>query len=78
MSMNIITTTDKDQRDRIFEDLRANGDAGEKQAVKFSDVELIRPALYEVKPGHKRPSLIAKAVYQTVWGVAHPIEKETA
>lgn len=77
--MNIITTADKDQRDRIFEDLRANGDAGEKQAVKFSDVELVTPAYYGLpKPNHKKPVLLEKAVYRTVWGVAHPIEKEAA
>ena len=60
--MNVITTTDKDQRDKIFADLRANGDAGEKQAVKFSDVEVIPP----VEGG--------PVGYRTVWGVAHPMK----
>jgi hypothetical protein len=76
MSTNVITTTDKDQRDRIYEDLRANGDEGEKKAVRFSSVELVTPAQYgEPKPGHKRPTLIAKPVYRSTWSVAHPIKE---
>ncbi len=36
MAMNVITTTDKVQRDAIYKDFRENGDELEKQAVKFS------------------------------------------
>ncbi|SRR5258708_34724900 len=39
MAMEVITTTDKDARDRMFEDLRRNGNELEKQVVKFSGVE---------------------------------------
>lgn len=32
----VVTTDDKNQRDRMFDDLRQNGNQLEKQAVKFS------------------------------------------
>jgi hypothetical protein len=38
--MQVFTMIDKDQRDRLFEDLRKNGDANERQAVRFSGNEL--------------------------------------
>jgi hypothetical protein len=39
MAMEVITTTDKDARDRMFDDLRKNGNKLEKQVMKFSGVE---------------------------------------
>jgi len=39
MAMEVVTTVDKSQRDRLFEDLRKNGNELEKQVVKFSGVE---------------------------------------
>jgi len=39
MSMEVITTTDKSQRDRLFDDLRKNGNEQERQVVKFSGNE---------------------------------------
>jgi hypothetical protein len=39
MAMEVITTTDKDARDRMFDDLRKNGNKLEKQVVKFSGNE---------------------------------------
>lgn len=39
--MEVITTTDKAQRDQLFEDLRRNGNKLERQVVKFSGVETV-------------------------------------
>ena len=36
MSMEVIATADKAQRDKLFEDLRRNGNELERQVVKFS------------------------------------------
>lgn len=38
-NMEVITTTDKAQRDRMFADLRQNGNELERQVVKFSSNE---------------------------------------
>lgn len=35
-NFEVLTTTDKVQRDRMFEDLRRNGDPNERKVVKFS------------------------------------------
>lgn len=37
-NFDVITTTDKDKRDEMFEDLKRNGNALERQVVKFSGV----------------------------------------
>jgi hypothetical protein len=37
--MEVVTTADKDQRDRLFQDLRKNGNELERQVVKFSGFE---------------------------------------
>ena len=57
--MEVITTHDKDVRDRLFEDLRKNGNELERKVVKFSGNELIRNAPH-------RP------VYRSTWSVAYP------
>ena len=41
MAFEVITTVDKNQRDRLFDDLRRNGNELEKRVVKFSGVEPI-------------------------------------
>ncbi len=51
MAMEVLTMHDKSQRDRLFEDLRVNGNELEKQVVKFSGVEPVmvqNTADYEV------------------------------
>ncbi len=79
MAMEIITTTDKDQRDRLFDDLRKNGTELEKQVVKFSGNE---PVLdNEGKPLHRfqryfltghvgMPQL--RGMFCSTWSVAYP------
>lgn len=59
MPMEVITTSDKEQRDRIFCDLRANGDANERQAVKFSGCRLTG-------------FVNGKKAYESTWSVAYP------
>jgi hypothetical protein len=59
--MEQIRYTDKEQRDRAFEDFRQNGDEFEKKAVKFSEVESI---LKDGKP--------VKGAWRDVWCIAYP------
>lgn len=56
-NFEIVTTTDKDQRDRLFQDLRRNGNSLEKQVVKFSGWEM-------------HPSYPAEFISN--WSVAYP------
>ncbi len=81
MSMEVITTTDKDQRDRLFEDLRKNGNELEKQVVKFSSNEPVFTS--DGKPtydGALRADGTIKAhsrgrsrqVFRSTWSVAYP------
>ncbi len=42
-NIEVITTKDKDQRDRLYQDLKKNGNDNERRVVKFSDVEEIPP-----------------------------------
>lgn len=76
----VITTHDKDRRDRLFDDLRQNGNALERQVVKFSGVELApgedglpkcRAVFYRVS-GSKYPKAQMRWVYRSTWSVAYP------
>jgi hypothetical protein len=72
----VYTSTDKDQRDRLFQALRTSSDPFERQAVKFSGNQ---PKLgSDGKPTHRhvntgRPQL--RTVYESTWSVAHPKEE---
>ena len=79
MSMEIVTTTDKDQRDRLFEDLRKNGNELERQVVKFSSVEpILGPdgkqdgywKHYRIT-GHEGEAQF-RPYWQSNWSVAYP------
>lgn len=81
MVMEIITTTDKDTRDRMFEDLRTNGNELEKQVVKFSGVE---PVLTD--SGEPRGYFVSyrvtgknqwRPLYRSTWSVAYPSEPDS-
>lgn len=76
MSMEVITTIDKDQRDRLFADLRQNGNEVEKQVVKFSGNE---PILTE--SGKPRGHFVSygvtgknqwRSLFRSTWSVAYP------
>ncbi len=86
MSMEVITTTDKDQRDRLFNDLRQNGNDLEKQVVKFSGIEpvLDKDGLQETNiigyhvttPNKVRnfcPKPQGRPVWRSTWSVAYPL-----
>ncbi len=64
MGMEVITTTDKDQRDRMFDDLRKNGNRLERQVVKSSSVETVMV----------KDSISGKVVptYRSTYSVAYP------
>lgn len=75
-NFEIITTTDKAQRDRMFTDLRKNGDEFEKQAVKFSSVEPVmkddgQVMKFRFYPG-KKPRVQPRPVFESTWSVAYP------
>jgi hypothetical protein len=79
-NFEIYTSTDKAQRDKLFQALRASSDPFERQAVKFSGVEpvigadglqALRRKQYFVS-GAKAPRLQYRPVYQSTWSVAHP------
>jgi len=74
----VITTTDKDARDRMFEDLRLNGNPAERQAVRFSSYE---PVLGELD--YQEIELVwyekaapdqmqVRPVYRSTYSVAYP------
>jgi hypothetical protein len=56
----VITMKDKDQRDRLFRDLRRHGNEQEQKVCKFSDVE------ETTKLGDKKRSFVS------TWSVAYP------
>ena len=73
----VITTTDKNKRDRMFQDLRQNGDELERQVVKFSSNEPIlgeldthdgRFVFYDIKKRHPQ----WRPAYRSTWSVAYP------
>ena len=76
-NMEIITSTDKAARNRLFDDLRYNGNELEKQVVKFSSNE---PVLGEAgtQEGHfvfydkkqKKPQW--RPLFRSTWSVAYP------
>lgn len=80
MAMEVITTIDKDQRDRLFEDLRKNGNELERQVVKFSGVEpvlgLDGKQLHTEKQywvsGAKKPAFQFRPTFRSNWSVAYP------
>jgi hypothetical protein len=71
MSTEVITTTDKSQRDRLFADLCLNGNELERQVVKFSGNELTDAAsrIVQYAPNAK-PQY--RPVYRSTWSVAYP------
>lgn len=85
--MQVLTMTDKAQRDELFDKLRASDDLLERQVVKFSSVRQIT----EVDPetGADVPKMVTtpnyagrtslkprnyrfKTVYESTWSVAYP------
>jgi hypothetical protein len=83
MAMEVVTTTDKDQRDRLFEDLRKNGNELERQVVKFSGVEPVldiygnqrsRAVQYDPNADKKTPTppVYWRLMWRSNWSVAYP------
>ena len=72
----VVTTTDKDQRDRLFEDLRKNGNALERQVVKFSGNQPVmkdggQVMKFRFYPG-KNPRVQPRPVFESTWSIAYP------
>ena len=72
----IITTTDKAQRDRLFEDLRKNGNELERQVVKFSGNQPVlgpdgkQDGYWKLYEGVGKPQF--RPMFQSTWSVAYP------
>lgn len=78
-NFEVITTTEKDKRDEMFEDLKRNGNALERQVVKFSGNELIadgdglielRTVRYETTGYIGDPQ--TRLVCRSTWSLAYP------
>lgn len=75
MEMEVITTTDKQKRDAMFQELRNSTEANERQAVKFSSNE---PVLGEdgkqlLRPAGSGNEKLTVGVWQSNWSVAYPV-----
>jgi hypothetical protein len=75
-NFEVITTPDKETRDRLFEDLRTNGNELERKVVKFSGNE---PVLNEIGQqdyrftfyeGSRNPQ--PRPIYRSNWSIAYP------
>jgi hypothetical protein len=85
--MQVLTMTDKAQRDELFDKLRASDDPLERQVTKFSGV---RQIMEENAAGTEQPKVVWKPnyagrtslkphrnyrfynVYESTWSVAYP------
>lgn len=61
MAMEVITTDDKAQRDRLFKAFRISEDPLERQVVKFSGVREVPPT--------KAGEVLG---YKSTWSIAYP------
>lgn len=84
MATEVITTQDKGARDRMFEDLRKNGNDLERQVVKFSSNEPVlnefgehdaRIVRYQMSGKKGKINLgipQIRPLYRSTWSVAYP------
>jgi hypothetical protein len=69
----VVTTADKDQRDRIYADLRANGDALERQVMRFSSCEpvMLSEDIQAFNQSRGFPNE-ARPTWRQTWSIAYP------
>jgi len=77
MSFEIITTTDKDKRDQLFQDLRQNGNELERQVVKFSSNESVgindsNEYSARIVRYSKNGRVQLRHIFRSIWSVAYP------
>jgi hypothetical protein len=60
LNMEIQAFSDREKRNQVFEDLKANGNALEKKVVKFSTHEMVSAD----KTGKK--------TFKTIWCISYP------
>jgi hypothetical protein len=68
-NMETMSFPDKQKRDEVFQDLRANGDEFEQQVVRWSDVEVVKPAGFADINGRL---VETRPIYRDVWLLAYP------
>ena len=66
-----MTFPERDARDKVYEDLRKNGDELERQVVRFSDVEPTGEKKY-VLVGKGRERTEYRPVYRSTYSLAYP------
>jgi len=77
-NFEVLTMADKDQRDRLFEDLRKNGDELERQVVKFSSNEVTGKSHFVQYTAAGKGGVVNRGVnqfrpeYRSTWSVAYP------
>jgi hypothetical protein len=80
----VITTTDKDQRDRMFAELRASTDPLECQAVKFSSNQVTGKSHFVQYTALGKGGKVNHGVkqfrpeFRSTWSVAYPKAEEAA
>jgi hypothetical protein len=80
----VITTTDKDQRDRMFAELRASTDPLERQAVKFSSNQVTGKSHFVQYTALGKGGKVNHGVkqfrpeFRSTWSVAYPKSEEAA
>jgi hypothetical protein len=67
----VITMQDKAARDKMYADLRANGDELERQVVRFSSYELYVPDDAAIGAGSIN-EVYANCRYRQTWSIAYP------
>ena len=73
MAFEVISTTDKAQRDATFQDLRKNGNELERQVVKFSGNQPLNEVPRTIRySANGRPQSRPKFV--SVWSLAYPLQ----
>ena len=74
-NMEVVTTPHKDQRDRMYQDLRQNGNELERQVIRFSSCEPVlevgEPATIIRIHGRKGPGEI-RQIWHSTWSIAYP------
>jgi hypothetical protein len=80
----VITTTDKDQRDRMFAELRASTDPLERQVVKFSSNQVTGKSHFVQYTALGKGGKVNHGVkqfrpeFRSIWSVAYPKAEEAA
>jgi hypothetical protein len=77
-NMEVVTTTDKAQRDQLFNDLRKNGNEQEKKVVRFSSSQVTGKSHFVQYTATGKGGKINHGIkqfrpeFRSTWSVAYP------